>query len=207
MHLSLRSLTINVLDGIQTLQGVAQLIVRPQEATLPKGWQWADSESCFGKNNTGEECCIQLKFEDGKITAIKTIISGNSLDYFIKDQVIERHFLPKTFASIEELNDAILKMDGCVKCNGCSSQSLLRIDSFAEGFLKNEIWRSVQCEKVVQEGCNPLCSQCKNLKSRMFVKLSRMERLRERKIGKRDRKLELAMRKINRRDAEIEVTH
>ena len=194
--------------SIESLMEIADAIVQPRKAHLPKNWQWMNPACHFTEDEiiAGKEACVYLTCGKGEIAPFKCIhVPGNCLQYFMAGEAVQKIFLAETFNDLEQLNNAIAAMDECSQCSG-SSGKILQIKTYEGAELQNGACYSLKCETVVRNGT--ICEECSSLKKRMYGRLSRMERLQEKmsKVKKRNRELEKAREKIKRRDEQILVS-
>lgn len=195
-------------------EAVNNIISHPTQLKLPKAWQWCSVNEDRQEDNPiaySRITAVRFGVVNEFTIPIKMItVVGGEVFYTVKGVLITPpHFLPKSFSTVEELNDLLSRFDSA---NICSGFKLVGKGVLTPNLKKATVKqlgerRSKFCIRLIQTGFT--CYRCEHLTNLVAGKSSKptnMERLLE-QIKNSTYKNRLLTKQLERKGMLIKVAN
>lgn len=195
-------------------EAVNNIISHPTQLKLPKAWQWCSVNEDLQEDNPiaySRITAVRFGVVNEFTIPIKMItVVGGEVFYTVKGVLITPpHFLPKSFSTVEELNDLLSRFDSA---NICSGFKLVGKGVLTPNLKKTTVKqlgerRSKFCIRLIQKGFT--CYRCEhltNLVAGKSPKPTNMERLLE-QIKNSTYKNRLLTKQLERKGMLIKVAN
>ena len=193
------------IDDQPLIEAVQNIICDPTEAKLPNSWKWCSVSEEYQEDDPiaySKITAVRFGVVNQITMPIKMLtVVGEEVFYTVRGVVIKTpSFLPKSYSTVGELNDILIRFDSA---NICSGFKLPCKDALTPSLKKATVKqlgerRSKFCLRILQKGST--CYRCEHLNklvAGMSPKPSQMERLVERsqKSSNQNRLLKLQLRR------------